>query len=86
MSTVIDTASPSDLTDLGYTLADRADQWLDDHPGFHAPSRIARATGFETHEMRAVLEWMADRSLAATAGNGAWTRYASWRRHRLHWM
>ncbi|OBI29048.1 hypothetical protein [Mycolicibacter sinensis] len=84
MSTVIDAARPSELTDLGYTVADAADQWLDEHPGFHAPSRIARGTGFATHETRAVLEWMARRSLAVTAGNGNWTRYGSWRRHRKH--
>ncbi|MEB3031764.1 hypothetical protein [[Mycobacterium] nativiensis] len=82
MSTVIDSASPPGLTDHGYTIGERADQWLDDHPGFHAPSRIARAVGFTTHETRAAMEWMADRSLAATAGNGAWRRYGSWRHHR----
>ncbi len=82
MSTVIDNASSPDLTDRGYIIGDRADQWLDDHPGLHAPSRIARAVGFTTHETRAVLEWMATRRLAVTAGNGTWRRYGSWRRHR----
>ena len=82
MNPVIDTAIPPDLTDYGYAIGERADRWLDEHPGFHAPSRIARAVGFTTPDTRAVLDWMAGHHLAATAGNGAWKRYGNWTRHR----
>lgn len=87
MTAVIDTSAPivviggrrtySELTEYGYALADRIDVWLDEHPGLHTPSRVARAVRVPTYEAAAVLSWMDDRVLLAADGNGTWRRYGS---------
>lgn len=91
MHAVIDINSPtetrngrttySELTDTGYKIADRIDQWLDTHPGPHSPSQIGRAVGAHTHEARSILAWMHDRTMVAAAGNGTRRRYSSRRNH-----
>ncbi|WVX89711.1 hypothetical protein SEA_FEYRE_92 [Mycobacterium phage Feyre] len=86
--TVIDTTSPvemvngkrsySALMPFGNQLVGRIDAWLQEHPGMHTPSRIARAVKADTHEAYMVLSWLDDRGMFVTGdGNGMRRRYGA---------
>ncbi|ASR85876.1 hypothetical protein SEA_PAOLA_88 [Mycobacterium phage Paola] len=86
--TVIDTTSPvemvngkrsySALMPFGNQLVGRIDAWLQEHPGMHTPSRIARAVKADTHEAYMVLSWLDDRGMFVTGdGNGMRRRYGT---------
>lgn len=70
-----------DLTDEGYAAADRIDLWLEAHPGWHSPSRVARGAHLSTAQARPLLIWLDHHVLVAATGNGCWRTYSS-RRHR----
>lgn len=69
-----------DLTEEGYAAADRIDLWLEAHPGWHSPSKIARGAHLGTTQARHILIWLDRRALVAATGNGCWRNYSS-RRH-----
>lgn len=66
-----------DLTDEEYAAADRIDLWLEAHPGWHSPSRVARGTHLGTAEARSLLIWLDRHVLVAATGNGCWRNYSS---------
>ena len=70
------------LPDVGYAAADRIDLWLEAHPGWCSPSRIARGTHLDTAQARALLVWLDRHILVAAAGNGCWRTYSSRRPRR----
>ncbi|UEM46482.1 hypothetical protein SEA_INVICTUSMANEO_88 [Mycobacterium phage InvictusManeo] len=87
-STVIDTTSPEErvngklshsaLMPFGNQLVGRIDAWLQEHPGMHTPSRIARAVKADTHEAYMVLSWLDDRGMFVVGdGNGMRRRYGA---------
>jgi hypothetical protein len=65
------------LTDEGYAAADRIDLWLDAHPGWYSPSRIARGAHVSTAQAQHVLAWLDRRVLVAADGNGCWRKYSA---------
>ncbi|WP_301123996.1 hypothetical protein [Mycolicibacterium fortuitum] len=69
----------SELTAAGHELTSLIDQWLDTHPGWHPPNRIARGVNADTLTVRSTLAWMHERTMVAAAGRGARRRYASLR-------
>lgn len=67
-----------ELTDLGYTIADRIELWLESHPGLHSPSRIARGVKVDnTNAVAYVLQWMDSHIYVVADGNGCWRKYGA---------
>jgi hypothetical protein len=69
-------ALTGDLTDEGYAAADRIDLWLEAHPGWYSPSRIARGAHLDSAQARALLIWLDRHTLVAATGNGCWRTYS----------
>ncbi|QDH91855.1 hypothetical protein SEA_PHRAPPUCCINO_180 [Mycobacterium phage Phrappuccino] len=64
-------------TDAGYDAADAIELWLENHPGKHTPSRIARGVHIDTSQARAILCWLDEHVYVAATGNGCWRRYGA---------
>lgn len=65
------------LTDIGYELADRNEEWLEAHPGMHTPSLIAGGIGSNTTQVKSVLTWMEKHVIVTADGNGYRRKYGS---------
>lgn len=65
------------MEDGGYELADKIVEWLEAHPGFFSPSRIARGIKVGVLDVYPVLDWMVAHVYVKSSGNGCWTNYAA---------
>ncbi|ASR85579.1 hypothetical protein I5G80_gp065 [Mycobacterium phage Krueger] len=65
------------LTDAGFNLADKIDEWLDGHAGLHAPSTIARGVKANTVEVWQVLQWLEREVMVDADGNGRLRKYGA---------
>jgi hypothetical protein len=67
-----------ELTEAQYDTADAIELWLENHPGLHSPSTIARGIkDTNTVAVHNVLRWMESNVFVDADGNGCRRKYGS---------